>query len=65
MGQCSVEVNIESHLILFEYMLKYNDFIGISNLFVVDIDAINNKHSFLNKISIAMEIQQKLSNINI
>lgn len=48
-GQCSAEVNIESHSILFEYMLKYSDFIDTSNLFVVDIDAINDKHSFLKK----------------
>lgn len=47
MRQCSAEVNVESHSILFEYMLKCSGFIGTSNLFVVDIDAINNdKHSF-------------------
>lgn len=46
-GHCSAEVNVESHSILFEYMLKYSGFIDALNLFVVDIDAINNdKHGF-------------------
>lgn len=51
-------VNVENQSVLFECMLKCSNFIGTSNPFVIDIDAMNDvKHSLKN--SIAMEIQQK------
>lgn len=40
-------VNVGNQSVLFEYMLKCSRVIGISDLFIVDIDAVSDYTQFL------------------
>lgn len=48
-GNASAVVNIENQLLLFDDILKCSSIIRTSDLFIVDIDAINNCTQFKNK----------------
>ena len=48
-GECSAVVNLENQLLLFDYVLKCSSIIRTSDLFIVDVDAINNCTQFKKK----------------